>query len=671
MSSSPEFQASSQLSVAGQAGRKSRFTYKHLSLLGAGSASSPLRAIAHIDLDAFYAQCEMVRLGVAEDRPLAVRQWDGLIAINYPARAFGLGRHIAAAEARKLCPDIILQHVATWKEGEARWAYRADAHAHLDTHKVSLDPYRRESRRILACIREHLPPSLQRVEKASIDEVFLDLSRHGHALLLQRHPELAGPAPYDDPSEQLPGPPTSALDWQADELVGLAAAHAETDAPDWDDVALLVASEIVRDLRAAIRALLGYTCSAGVARNKMLAKLGSGHRKPSQQTVVRSRAIRPFLAGFKVTKIRSLGGKLGDQVVATWGSESIDELLRVPLDQMKLKLGDDTGAWLWQTIRGEDHSEVNSRTQIQSMLSAKSFRPSINSFDQAARWLRIFAADIFARLVEDGVLEHRRRPKTINLHHRQGGVMRSKQLPIPTGRTVDETTLFELAKTLMGQIIVDGRAWPCANLSLSVGGFEDGPSGNRGIGGFLVKGDEAKALYGTRQPLDEQHVGVTEPPGKRRRVDGVGIQKFLRRDEHSRGSDTMDDDLDALGQGDEHLEGHGLSRDLQGQQNAAVEKLFLSEDEDEDEHEQGGPSTTVTARQLSLDTFLCQRCSASIPTDQRAEHEDWHFAQDLQASEGAPPSRPVSTKPKAGRPPKGQHRSGGRIEKGQQKLAFG
>lgn len=39
------------------------------------STSTPLRVIAHIDLDAFYSQCEMVRLGVDEDQPLAVQQW--------------------------------------------------------------------------------------------------------------------------------------------------------------------------------------------------------------------------------------------------------------------------------------------------------------------------------------------------------------------------------------------------------------------------------------------------------------------------------------------------------------------------------------------------------------------------------------------------------------------
>jgi DNA polymerase eta len=55
--------------------RRSRFTYQQLEQLGAASTSCPLRVVAHVDLDAFYAQCEMVRLGVPEDQPLAVQQW--------------------------------------------------------------------------------------------------------------------------------------------------------------------------------------------------------------------------------------------------------------------------------------------------------------------------------------------------------------------------------------------------------------------------------------------------------------------------------------------------------------------------------------------------------------------------------------------------------------------
>lgn len=73
MSSSQHFLASSP--VSGGRRKKSRFTYKHLAQLALSSTTTPLRVIAHVDLDAFYAQCESVRLGLPEDQPLAVQQW--------------------------------------------------------------------------------------------------------------------------------------------------------------------------------------------------------------------------------------------------------------------------------------------------------------------------------------------------------------------------------------------------------------------------------------------------------------------------------------------------------------------------------------------------------------------------------------------------------------------
>lgn len=73
-SSPPPFRPSSPSLDPGGHGR-SAFTYKQLAQLATNATSTPLRVIAHIDLDAFYAQCEMVRLGVDEDQPLAVQQW--------------------------------------------------------------------------------------------------------------------------------------------------------------------------------------------------------------------------------------------------------------------------------------------------------------------------------------------------------------------------------------------------------------------------------------------------------------------------------------------------------------------------------------------------------------------------------------------------------------------
>lgn len=58
--------------------QRSQFTYRQLAQLASYSPTNPLRVIAHIDLDAFYAQCEIVRLGLPEDKPLAVQQWYGI-----------------------------------------------------------------------------------------------------------------------------------------------------------------------------------------------------------------------------------------------------------------------------------------------------------------------------------------------------------------------------------------------------------------------------------------------------------------------------------------------------------------------------------------------------------------------------------------------------------------
>ncbi|EME84592.1 uncharacterized protein MYCFIDRAFT_203083 [Pseudocercospora fijiensis CIRAD86] len=667
MSSQNAFFSSSPVSPNARRARRSKYTWKHLHTLAHSATNCPLRVIAHIDLDAFYAQCEMVRLDVDPDQPLAVQQWQGLIAINYPARAYGLNRHVTVTEAKEKCPDIICQHVATWKEGDTKWSYSDDAFKEIATRKVSLDPYRIESRKILATIKESLPADKQKVEKASIDEVFLDLSAHVHSLLLQRYPQLDAPPPYDDPTEPLPKPPTTALDWKADALVDLDNTHNEEDDPDWDDVVMLIASEIVRDVRAQIFRKLKYTCSAGISRNKMLAKLGSGS---------------------------ATGGKFGDEVVAAFNTDSVSELLAVSIEQLKKQLGDGSGSWLYNVIRGEDDSEVNPRTQIKSMLSAKSFRPSINSFEVACKWLRIFVADIFGRLVEEGVLENKRRPKTINIHHRQGAQTRSKQAPIPLGKTVTEDALFDLAKNLMAQVVVDGRAWPCANLSLSVGGFEDGVTGNMGINTFLVRGDEAKAMNAAN--LERQDSTEYRRGGKRRRIKVGGIPTFFQHKYNSTGSDRDEDGGNAtpvsdhdraeheLDEGASHAERghhHSSSKLPRSAQTASTEQPWPDHD-----HTKAylappfmyqTPKPPDPSQQTSIDDYFCERCKKHMHVDQRAEHEDYHFAQDLQNEQSPPrpPPKPVPlANPASSSKPKGRGRpAGGNLgpEKGQKKLAFG
>ena len=112
-------------------------TYRHLLSHNLG-VRDPLRVIALCDSDAFYAACEMVRLKTPPDTPLVVLQWDALIAVNYPARKYGISRMDKLKEAKKRCPHLVVVHVATYKEGdeEPRYWDKVDT----NTHKVWRTP---------------------------------------------------------------------------------------------------------------------------------------------------------------------------------------------------------------------------------------------------------------------------------------------------------------------------------------------------------------------------------------------------------------------------------------------------------------------------------------------------------------------------------------------------
>jgi nucleotidyltransferase/DNA polymerase involved in DNA repair len=82
------------------------------------------------------------------------------------------------------------------------------------------------------------------------------------------------------------------------------------------DVRIAAAGVIAAYARTRVFEELGYTCSAGVAHCKMLAKLASARNKPKKQTLVPARSVGALLATLPVQKIRFLGSKLGRQLCA-------------------------------------------------------------------------------------------------------------------------------------------------------------------------------------------------------------------------------------------------------------------------------------------------------------------------------------------------------------------
>ncbi|KAK9239602.1 hypothetical protein V1525DRAFT_397887 [Lipomyces kononenkoae] len=577
-------------------GGLSKFTYAQFDSLRKYSTTTPLRVIAHIDLDAFYAQCETVRLGLDPSCPLACQQWQGLIAVNYAARKFGISRHETINEAKKKCPGLVLAHVATWKEGDTNWAYHENPD--IATHKVSLDPYRRQSRLIFKIFYE----SCEKVEYGGLDEAFLDLSKLAYEKACADYSKLEALLHLKQEegrmSDFMPLPQISQedLSWEG-ELVPL---DTDRDTPDrvgdWDDVLLMLGSKIVKGIRDKVWNELKYTCSAGIAPNRVLGKLCSAYKKPNNQTVLRHDAVNGFIATLNFSKIRGLGGKLGHEISRHFNvpeEGSIPFLLQISLQDFILALGEETGNWIYHIIRGRDASEVKPRTEIKSMLSAKNFRPNITTYQQAEKWLRIFVADIMGRIFEfgsstrDGAV---RIPKTLALHHRHANAdSSSKQIPIPACQPSNlEETLFHTALVLYRKIAEEkgGSMYPLYQMSMNVSGFDSTVARNHAIDGFLVKSarkvGDVKESAG-REFTRESSVVTSPPPD---RMAGVG----LVLDEEHQVPNNWPDTSDGI--------------------------------------RPSHPTTTDNQLDLEshIDSFICKDCAKRINFEDAVEHQDWHFA---------------------------------------------
>eukprot|EP00286_Rhodomonas_abbreviata_P000960 CAMPEP_0181289214 /NCGR_PEP_ID=MMETSP1101-20121128/762_1 /TAXON_ID=46948 /ORGANISM="Rhodomonas abbreviata, Strain Caron Lab Isolate" /LENGTH=315 /DNA_ID=CAMNT_0023393419 /DNA_START=182 /DNA_END=1126 /DNA_ORIENTATION=- len=303
------------------------------------------RVILHIDMDAFYAQVEHRRTAIPMDEPLAVQQWEGLIAVNYAARARGVSRHMRVDEAKKLCPELHCVHVEVMSAGKGEGSTAnespaperirnegkvAEQHNRHDG-KVSLSRYRTASAEVFV--------ALQRfgvVEKASIDEAYLDVTQQVESMYRNmsisnsaktRGTLGAGEHFADDISDEDGDGECSNhgsaskdhgnvskseevlyTEHTAEEELSTKSTgsnvYGDLDASSVDGIHLLLGAKICKAARAAVREETGFTCSGGISHNKMLSKLASARHKPNQQTIVPVRGVQSLMEQLPLKSIR-------------------------------------------------------------------------------------------------------------------------------------------------------------------------------------------------------------------------------------------------------------------------------------------------------------------------------------------------------------------------------
>ena len=120
------------------------------------------------------------------------------------------------------------------------------------------------------------------------------------------------------------------------------------------------ALRIAEELRARVRRQCGVTCSAGIAANRLLAKIGSEQNKPDGVTLMPTdpKAAAEFLAPKPIRILWGVGRHV-EAALAPYAIRTCGDIQRTPEPQLAAILGSSAGA---RTLReyafGMDDSEV-------------------------------------------------------------------------------------------------------------------------------------------------------------------------------------------------------------------------------------------------------------------------------------------------------------------------
>ncbi|PJF18930.1 hypothetical protein PSACC_01253 [Paramicrosporidium saccamoebae] len=475
-------------------------------------------------MDCFYCQVEQVRLGLSPAVPLAIQQWQNVIAVNYAARAAGVTRHASFHACLAACPSLKLVHVPTFRMGGGMVVYGEGINEpSRREHKASLQPYREASGKVFQVMRDTVAAygAPMVLEKASVDEVFLDVTDvvdmilgRDHGFVIQRGRLLTEGA-------------IEAIEW---EKHGKPAVPDDPDAVDGiTDLRIAIGCQIAQRVREAVYTELQYTVSAGIAVNKTLAKLASARHKPNQQTYVRPSHIDAWMRIVPFTKIRFLGGKMGKLLLKTFdqregneaeeeGEHSADEdesplaaaatvmaadMQSLSLEELTRKLGDaESARWVYGVIRGHDHSPVAPRLQSKTFMSAKALSPSVKEWQTLNDWMLVLVSEIVGRLHEEQQL-NKRWPQTTTIHYckpKEKSKGKAVDFPYEPG-PIEMDRFTEFCMALM---VAERDVFPCSWVALSVSKFRpitEGTKRNLTMDSFVTKRNLETDSFATKGPL--------------------------------------------------------------------------------------------------------------------------------------------------------------------------
>jgi DNA polymerase iota len=460
----------------------------------------PPRIVMHLDVDAFYCQCEELRDNSLATKPFAVGQKHIIVTCNYVARRVGVTKLMLRTTAKKVCPDLIII------EGS------------------DLQPYRRNSRKIYNAFRKavaRLPGGTKNLaRKGGMDEMFADITvavDSTAGTVTADSGDLGGGSGGgggsnckvdvyiygDDPSAQVSisedqSGATAVASTRVD------ASHMSKDEQNVERSRLQIAAMFAATIRTAVKDDTGFTACVGVSTSPMLAKLASELRKPNSLNLLYSWRSSSIVNVMPLRKVPGLGSRTlrslthllekhnGANLGAYW---TCQDLLRIPRDEIAAMCGSGQAELFCARCRGidpvrleDDDGALSKTVSVEDSYK----RGSLITMDGIQKALCVLYQRLPA-LLDDRRLDSDRPdlayPSTIRFsarvvdevveHKRRQFVTSSKQCKFDgrslmlSGETNRVDILRSVVDPLMKELLHDNGNLDVTKLNIAVTGFAD------------------------------------------------------------------------------------------------------------------------------------------------------------------------------------------------------
>ena len=148
---------------------------------------------------------------------------------------------------------------------------------------------------------------------------------------------------------------------------------------------------------------LSLPSSAGVAPNKLLAKMASTGSKPNGLWVIPPERVQEFLDPRKVSDLWGVGAKSTEQL-SRYGIHTIAQMRSMSLDWLKERFGTAQGEHLWAMARGIDERPVVTEREEKSMGGEHTFETDTTDAREVSAAIRELSLKLGKRLRAAGKL---------------------------------------------------------------------------------------------------------------------------------------------------------------------------------------------------------------------------------------------------------------------------